>query len=131
MFCYDCRKPPFIAMQKNAPENPGRECQRGLRAFDCYKNYIRTPDSEAEKYPAPENPERDCQRGLRAWRRKRDLNPRAGFPTYSLSRGAPSPLGYFCKCRFTRYSVLPKAGGEGGIRTHGPLRDHRFSRPAP
>ena len=39
-------------MQKNAPENPGRECQRGLRAFDCYKNYIRTPDSEAEKYPA-------------------------------------------------------------------------------
>ena len=32
------------------------------------------------------------------WRRKRDLNPRAGFPTYSLSRGAPSPLGYFSKC---------------------------------
>ena len=31
------------------------------------------------------------------WRRKRDLNPRAGFPTYSLSRGAPSPLGYFCE----------------------------------
>ena len=31
------------------------------------------------------------------WRRTRDLNPRAGFPTYSLSRGAPSPLGYFCK----------------------------------
>lgn len=27
------------------------------------------------------------------WRRTRDLNPRAGFPTYSLSRGAPSPLG--------------------------------------
>ena len=25
----------------------------------------------------------------------RDLNSRAGFPTYSLSRGAPSPLGYF------------------------------------
>ena len=33
--------------------------------------------------------------GVRIWRRKRDLNPRAGFPTYSLSRGAPSPLGYF------------------------------------
>ena len=29
------------------------------------------------------------------WRRRRDLNPRASFPTYSLSRGAPSPLGYF------------------------------------
>ncbi len=24
------------------------------------------------------------------------MNPRAGYPTYSLSRGAPSPLGYFC-----------------------------------
>ncbi len=23
------------------------------------------------------------------------MNPRASFPTYSLSRGAPSPLGYF------------------------------------
>ena len=29
------------------------------------------------------------------WRGLRDLNSRAGFPTYSLSRGAPSPLGYF------------------------------------
>ena len=24
------------------------------------------------------------------WRGRRDLNPRAGFPAYSLSRGAPS-----------------------------------------
>ena len=31
------------------------------------------------------------------WRRRWDLNPCAGFPTYSLSRGAPSPLGYFSK----------------------------------
>ena len=30
------------------------------------------------------------------WRRRRDLNPRAGFPTYALSRGASSPLEYFC-----------------------------------
>ena len=29
------------------------------------------------------------------WRRRWDLNPCAGHPTYSLSRGAPSPLGYF------------------------------------
>ena len=29
------------------------------------------------------------------WRRKRDLNPRDTFAPYSLSRGAPSPLGYF------------------------------------
>lgn len=32
-----------------------------------------------------------------SWRRTRDLNPRASFLTYSLSRGAPSPLGYFSK----------------------------------
>ena len=25
------------------------------------------------------------------WRRRRDLNPRAGYPTYALSRGASSP----------------------------------------
>ena len=37
---------------------------------------------------------------MRFWRRKRDLNPRAGYPTYSLSRGAPSPLGYFSKGKF-------------------------------
>ena len=29
------------------------------------------------------------------WRRRRDLNPRDTFAPYSLSRGAPSPLGYF------------------------------------
>ena len=34
------------------------------------------------------------------WRRRRDLNPRAGIPTYTLSRGAPSAkLGYFSTCR--------------------------------
>ena len=26
------------------------------------------------------------------WRRRRDLNPRAGFPTYTLSRGEGPPL---------------------------------------
>ena len=39
---------------------------------------------------------RPTGRLLFSWRRRRDLNPRAGYPTYSLSRGAPSPLGYFC-----------------------------------
>ena len=66
-----------------------------------------------------------------SWRGRRDLNPRAGFPTYSLSRGAPSPLGYFRilwskggnvmrNVPFRMYST----GGEGGIRTHGSLRNH-------
>ena len=34
-------------------------------------------------------------KGAFFWRRRRDSNSRAGHPTYSLSRGAPSPLGYF------------------------------------
>ena len=68
------------------------------------------------------------------WRRKRDLNPRAGYPTYSLSRGAPSPLGYFCKCWLfcccQRYIItaLPigSVGGEDGIRTHVRLLSNGF-----
>ena len=43
------------------------------------------------------------------WRRKRDLNPRAGFPTYSLSRGAPSPLGYFCKIWRREWDSNPRS----------------------
>ena len=31
----------------------------------------------------------------RFWRGRRDLNSRAGYPTYTLSRGASSPLEYF------------------------------------
>ena len=38
---------------------------------------------------------------FRFWRRRRDLNSRAGYPTYTLSRGASSPLEY-----------ISKAGGE-------------------
>ena len=34
------------------------------------------------------------------------MNPRAGFPTYSLSRGAPSPLGYFSMVKiYINYAV--------------------------
>ena len=48
---------------------------------------------------------------------------------YSLSRGAPSaswvPLRIETVCR------KEERGGESGIRTHGPLPGHRFSRPAP
>ena len=41
------------------------------------------------------------------WRRKRDLNPRTGYPTYSLSRGAPSPLGYFSMCElYKTYEIM-------------------------
>ena len=53
---------------------------------------------------------RPTGRLLFSWRRRRDLNPRAGYPTYSLSRGAPSPLGYFCmvKLNLTIYNQVVK-----------------------
>ena len=43
------------------------------------------------------------------WRRRKDLNLRAGYPTYTLSRGASSPLEYFsirkCGC-FVYYQCI-------------------------
>ena len=44
------------------------------------------------------------------WRRKRDLNPRDPFEPYSLSRGAPSPLGYFSSCRYRHELVYHSRG---------------------
>ena len=59
---------------------------------DCSEKYsLQTRTKRQKKKPSLE---RELRPGS-AWRRRRDLNPRAGFPTYSLSRGAPSPLGYF------------------------------------
>ena len=32
---------------------------------------------------------------------------------------------------YVNFNLIFQIGGEGGIRTHGPLRRHWFSRPAP
>ena len=49
--------------------------------------------------------------------------------TNGLANRPLQPLEYFSKAvkNVHQYDL----GGEGGIRTHGPLRDHWFSRPAP
>ena len=65
------------------------------------------------------------------WRRWRDSNSRAGFPTYALSRGASSPTWVHLRVVTLNivYSVLlpkRKDGGEGGIRTHGSLESPVF-----
>ena len=73
------------------------------------------------------------------WRRRRDLNPRASCPTYTLSRGASSPLEYFSKVKmfslyplfgadysFLRPPPLLEFGGESGIRTHVGLHPNGF-----
>ena len=56
------------------------------------------------------------------WRRRRDLNSRADFSTYSLSRGAPSPAWvrlHVKLCSFRGFScpfqLNKKFGGTGGI----------------
>ena len=61
------------------------------------------------------------------WRRWRDLNPRGTFAPYSLSRGAPSPLGYISKGYELLSEVLAERMGFEPMA----LMSHRFSRPAP
>ena len=68
------------------------------------------------------------------WSIRRDLNPLTVLPAYSLSRGAPSATWVLLQIRIMTYiqlTLLWKSGGESGIRTHGSLRSHWFSRPAP
>ena len=51
------------------------------------------------------------------------MNPRAGFPTYTLSRGASSANLSTSPCRINiiKYEIYRRFGGEGEIRTHGAL----------
>ena len=51
------------------------------------------------------------------WRRRRDSNPRAGFPTYTLSRGASSA--YLSTSPNRIMKNIKKCGGEEEIRTLG------------
>ena len=53
-------------------------------------------------------------------RRRRDSNSRAGFPTYTLSRGASS----------TYLSTSPFLEERGGFEPPDGVNRHRFSRPA-
>ncbi len=48
------------------------------------------------------------------WRRRRDLNSRADCSTYTLSRGASSPLEYFCivKIKILNSLVAERVGFE-------------------
>ena len=63
---------------------------------------------------------------------EKNMAEKEGFePSRPLTRPTPlageplQPLEYFSNCVQCYY------GGEGGIRTHGPFRNHWFSRPAP
>ena len=62
------------------------------------------------------------------WRRRRDLNPRDGFPPYSLSRGAPSAT--WVLLRIKKLIYLKEMAERVGFEPTA-LASHRFSRPAP
>ena len=81
-----------------------------LRSFSAKKQ---TPD--------------EC-RGFVCWRRKRDLNPRDTFAPYSLSRGAPSPLGYFSIVFSCLHHRKWRREWDSNPRM---LAHRRFSRPVP
>ena len=77
---------------------------------------------------------------LKKERRKRDLNPRAAINDLLPFQGSPfSRLGIspvadiksLFHSMFRKKSVHHLPSGECGIRTHGPFRNHWFSRPAP
>ena len=48
------------------------------------------PQYQRQRFAGIKNPEVFTGKDFGIWRRRRDLNPRDGFPPYSLSRGAPS-----------------------------------------
>ena len=102
----------------------------------------------------PKTKKTACTAVFFVWRRRRDLNSRAGCPTYTLSRGASSPLEYFsvcegycqwsiltsanCKDRFCKAerffyknnrSILEKVWRRGWDSNPRALSDKRFSRP--
>ena len=59
------------------------------------------------------------------------MNPRCGFPHYSLSRGAPSATWVLLQAEYKRSYVSTHpaesfSGGESGIRTHGSFESPVF-----
>ena len=61
-------------------------------------------------------------------RRRRDLNPRAAINDLHPFQGCPfGQLGYFSTARIIGlFNCVVKVNGEGGIRTHAPLRTNGF-----
>lgn len=55
------------------------------------------------------------RKSAKFWRRRRDLNSRAGFPTYSLSRGAPSPAWVRLHVKCVVWMPACKVSGAGGM----------------
>ena len=107
------QKPPLFAYRKRVYREPAFDCGGAVKR-NAPPEKASKQQSEADvtkkialcgqKNRPQQKLEAIMCAALRCWRRKRDSNPRAGYPTYSLSRGAPSPLGYFSKCRTSLFN---------------------------
>ena len=59
------------------------------------------PQYQRQRFAGIKNPEVFTGKDFGIWRRRRDLNPRDGFPPYSLSRGAPSASWVLLQIRYS------------------------------
>ena len=91
---YDNYKKKFLRCcdyKGNRREKKGWECNSLLVTVLVTENYYWK--YHIIIYLIPPNKKPRKHKFTRFWRGLRDLNSRARFQTYSLSRGAPSPLG--------------------------------------
>ena len=71
-------------------------CLAEKQAFRLGCAALSAPPALRFKSAPPKRKIRNTQMGIPYfWRRRKDLNLRAGYPTYILSRDASSPLEYF------------------------------------
>ena len=87
------------------------------------------PQYQRQRFAGIKNPEVFTGKDFGIWRRRRDLNPRDGFPPYSLSRGAPSATWVLLHAKYRIHlEKMWRREWDSNPRT---LARRRFSRPVP
>ena len=87
------------------------------------------PQYQRQRFAGIKNPEVFTGKDFGIWRRRRDLNPRDGFPPYSLSRGAPSATWVLLHAKYRIH--LKKMWRREWDSNPRMLPHRRFSRPVP
>ena len=85
----DFLRTPSLAVRflRTLASSVSQTCGRKNSPPDCFSSALQIPSNQNKKAV--------LYTTSLFWRRRRDLNPRASCPTYTLSRGASSPLEYF------------------------------------
>ena len=86
-------------------------CRRHTSRTKCASFAKQTSRSVQTERFVPPKTKRAQTCSFLFWRRRRDLNPRASCPTYTLSRGASSPLEYFSKVKIN-FAIKISCGAE-------------------